>query len=288
MKATWWDQNGEVLTYDQFTDRSLSYISRDGKIALMRRNGFNIEGIHEIGLDGQLEEVHLASGSRFAGSTYGEDAKLVYYTDNFDAYQWDRTSGSRFLGRVTEAADASTIFSTGDGILAGDYFDGFNNIAFAWLPTGREYVTDFRLLGTGPNGQLLGTKRDGRAGVWTPGVGLTMLQTPAFTVNQPLDMNAAGTIIGYRNPYGSDVLSSFIRYSNGQEFDFANISNISSFGASVYGIHHINDAGVIAGTMRIGGLQRAFIARPVPEPASLVAFGLGAYLLTRRRKPNTR
>ncbi len=103
---------------------------------------------------------------------------------------------------------------------------------------------------------------------------------PTFVHGRAIDVNDSGMIVGYVARF--DTAPSFggaaVMWHNGSIFDLNTLIAPGS-GWRLLSAEGINDQGQIVGFGTFGGQTRAFVLTPVPEPASIVAFATGGFLV---------
>ena len=102
-----------------------------------------------------------------------------------------------------------------------------------------------------------------------------------------LSINNAGQVAGnIETPYGGQI-DGFL-YSNGKMNTLTDLLGPGGAAWSQLTINQMNDSGWIVGYGTIDGATHGFLAKPVPEPASLLACGVATLGLLRRRINKTR
>lgn len=94
------------------------------------------------------------------------------------------------------------------------------------------------------------------------------------------DINDAGQIVGTVREINSNPLRGFL-YQNGSMVD---LTTLVDGGWTITSAQAINASGIIAATATRNGVTTDVLLKPVPEPASLIALGLGSTAFLRRRR----
>jgi probable HAF family extracellular repeat protein len=130
-------------------------------------------------------------------------------------------------------------------------------------------------------GQVVG-RSGGRAFIWDSVLGMRdMGAIEDALYYAPYDVNSRGQAVGQVGFTDADP-HAFI-YDQGAMVDLNDLVSGDSPWLLTRAVS-INDSGWIAGTGVVNGRERAFLAKPVPEPMSWAAFSLGAALLIRRKR----
>lgn len=137
-------------------------------------------------------------------------------------------------------------------------------------------------------------------GIWSPDEALprevytyrngmkTVYARKTLRIGEPRAVNNSGTAVGDGDD-GIDPINRTpinpkgIIYHSGQSLDLADISDATDKGIKILHLGDINNRGQIVGQAWNGQRTVAFIATPVPEPASWLALGTGALAVGLRR-----
>jgi probable HAF family extracellular repeat protein len=114
------------------------------------------------------------------------------------------------------------------------------------------------------------------------GITTSLLPTlPGLVYGDAAAINNAGIIVGYSAPEGVEEGKATM-WRNGQVIDLNSLLGPEDAGWNLISAVDIDEDGTIIGFGRYNGEYAAFVLRPVPEPASMVALALGVGALLRR------
>lgn len=140
-------------------------------------------------------------------------------------------------------------------------------------------------------GQVVGKSENGFGGeaiLWTRGGGMRGLGTLAHTGDdnsEALGINAFGTVVGDSTATGVNGTHAFVWTEGTGMLDMNDTIDSTTPGWVLSTARGINAGGEIVGSGLFNGAHHAFLATPVPEPASFLALGGALLLASRRRRP---
>lgn len=252
---------------------------------------WDADGAHSIGTLG-------GTNSRaFSLNNLGQVVGTSDYTYGGRAFSWTLDGGIVDRGNLNpdyRLAFGGANDINDDGTFVGTMYNLFDPFRAVMAGPGEKVRdialagrTDSEALAINNSGVMVGYSTIGlnpeHAVIFDGRGGVTDLGTPTgMDQSQATALNDLGWVVGSAFSSADGSQSSFL-YKDGQISDLASLVPTSGWD-QLYSASGINANGQIVGTGLLGGVSRAFVMTPVPEPTTCVALGLGALLLRRRSR----
>ena len=248
-------------------------------------------GMRDIGTYGS-DPVSLAmsinSSGRIVGLS-GDDATLKR------AFSYTSTTGMSDIGNVPGRTSAYARGVNDFGQIVG-HSVGNDSIAFSWTQASGMAVLSALNGGTtstaysvNANGAIAGwaTNASGvkHAVVWNSYLGAPVIVDAGLasvTAGEALDINDHGKAVGFGVFGGQERAVLYDPTLGARRLD--SMFGVAGSGWTFVRAQGINESGQIVGYGLMNGTNHAFVASPVPEPCSILAFFSGFALLSLRRK----
>lgn len=201
---------------------------------------------------------------------------LLMSLDPISEYQHSVAMSINNLDQVTGAADLA----------------GHGRQAVIWENGAIHQIGGLGDIGAGADindlGHVVGwttNEAGGTSGFFFDGTTTTLLPTlPGLFYGDAAAINNAGLIVGYSAPEGVEEATATL-WKDGQAYSLNSLlggSNDSTW--NLVSATDISEDGTIVGFGYHNGEYAAFVMKPVPEPATMAALGLGVAALLRRRR----
>lgn len=219
------------------------------------------------------------------------NGQIVGYSNDI-GFVWDSASGMTDLGTLGGSFSiAYSINDIGQVVGRSENTNG-NPHAFLWedgvmSDLGTLGGRSSKTLDINETGQAVGLSDTGirnyyHAFLWDNANGITDLGTLGGDFSEAYAINNDGQVIGDSDVVGDPADHAFL-YKDGEMLDLNNLISPSS-GWLLTHAQNINSSGQIVGNGIFGGEGRAFLLTPIPEPATILLFGLGALILRRKHR----
>lgn len=252
------------------TSRSFSALLWTGKgvpIAIFTTSSIqpSTEGINDAG---------VAVGYRATG---GANTEL--------AFRWTSADGMTTLGTLPGAYTSQALAVNEGGRIVGVS----GSQPFLWTPNSPNGATG-KMVGIG---KLPGATSSTARAINDAGVVVGDSGGLAFRYDSAGGMVSLGTSGGTSSAYGIDDAGDVVGTSGGRAFidtakdgmqNLDSLLDASGAGWTLTAAYGMSDSGLITGVGMFNGQQRAFLLTPVPEPATMMALGIGTAALLRQRR----
>lgn len=256
-------------------------------------NGGVATNIGTLGSGVSSFAMNINDNGVVAGSSY-------FGTAGSHAFTWTAGGGLVDYGSFTPGHSMYYAGFNGinnNGFLVGTGYRLFSPYHAVWANAGQGSITDLAAPGqfshsmanaVNDAGVVVGYSNNGsgseHAGIFTGPGQFTSIDTLGLGASRAFDVNESNWIVGdaFGEVNGEWVQTAFL-YRDGVMIDLSSVLPASSGWSAVTIANGINEQGQIVGVGIYNGQQTAFVMTPVPEPASMVALGLGAAALLRRR-----
>jgi hypothetical protein len=137
-------------------------------------------------------------------------------------------------------------------------------------------------------GCVTGSFRGQDSKIWSyyfnPEVGMQVFENmPGLETLSFSGLSDNGVVVGYGNPDQPGFDNQAMRWTNEAGLIDLNSLIDQNSGWELDEAYDVNESGYIVGSGKLNGRYSNFMLKPVPEPATVVGLGLGAFALLRRR-----
>lgn len=202
--------------------------------------------------------MYTASGPTILGTLGGQQSYGIDINDSSQVTGWSSTTNG-----TTRAYRAQNGVMTQLNPSAGFFASVGNSINSSGVVAGSSF-----------------SGNDGAATIWTGTSASSFAQPIGATSSQGRGINDSGLVVGLSTVSGVSRASVF---SSSGSYLLQN-HLVDPTGWTLYRADAVNSLGWITGTGLLNGVNVAYIAKPVPEPMSILALSLGLVIIKRRRK----